>query len=80
MREGDKLTVLVEDIDAQGKISLRPVGAEWDVPEGSGEAVTVVSGVSHASLASPRAPGTAIAAPRRHGRRFRDDAGEGLPS
>ena len=34
VREGDKLTVLVEDIDAQGKISLKPVGPEWEVPEG----------------------------------------------
>ena len=36
VKEGDKLTVLVEDVDAQGKISLRPVGAEWEAPEGSG--------------------------------------------
>jgi polyribonucleotide nucleotidyltransferase len=34
VREGDKLTVLVEDIDAQGKISLKPVGPEWEIPEG----------------------------------------------
>jgi polyribonucleotide nucleotidyltransferase len=34
VKEGDKLTVLVEDIDAQGKISLKPVGPEWEVPEG----------------------------------------------
>jgi hypothetical protein len=27
--------VLVEDIDAQGKISLKPVGPEWEVPEGT---------------------------------------------
>ena len=25
--------MLVEDIDPQGKISLKPVGPEWDVPE-----------------------------------------------
>jgi polyribonucleotide nucleotidyltransferase len=35
VKEGDRLTVLVEDIDAQGKISLKPVGPEWDVPEGA---------------------------------------------
>ncbi len=34
VREGDTLTVLVEDIDPQGKISLKPVGSEWEVPEG----------------------------------------------
>ena len=27
--------MLVEDIDAQGKISLKPVGPEWEVPEGT---------------------------------------------
>ncbi|HEX8100062.1 MAG TPA: polyribonucleotide nucleotidyltransferase [Actinomycetota bacterium] len=31
---GDKLTVEVEDIDPQGKISLKPVGEGWDPPEG----------------------------------------------
>ena len=35
VREGDKLTVLVEDIDPQGKISLKPIGPEWEVPEGT---------------------------------------------
>jgi polyribonucleotide nucleotidyltransferase len=34
VKEGDTLTVLVEDIDAQGKISLKPVGDEWAIPEG----------------------------------------------
>jgi polyribonucleotide nucleotidyltransferase len=34
VKEGDELTVVVEDIDAQGKISLKPVGEEWAVPEG----------------------------------------------
>jgi polyribonucleotide nucleotidyltransferase len=34
VKEGDALTVLVEDIDAQGKISLKPVGDEWAIPEG----------------------------------------------
>jgi len=35
VKEGDKLTVLVEDIDPQGKISLKPIGPEWEVPEGA---------------------------------------------
>jgi polyribonucleotide nucleotidyltransferase len=35
VKEGDELTVLVEDIDPQGKISLKPVGAQWEAPEGA---------------------------------------------
>jgi polyribonucleotide nucleotidyltransferase len=31
---GDHLTVEVEEIDPQGKISLKPVGEGWDPPEG----------------------------------------------
>jgi polyribonucleotide nucleotidyltransferase len=31
---GDPITVVVEDIDPQGKVSLRPVGEGFDVPEG----------------------------------------------
>jgi polyribonucleotide nucleotidyltransferase len=30
---GDKLEVEVQEIDPMGKISLRPVGEEWEVPE-----------------------------------------------
>ena len=37
IKEGERLTVLVEDIDAQGKISLKPVGEEWAVPEGQAD-------------------------------------------
>jgi polyribonucleotide nucleotidyltransferase len=37
VKEGDSLTVLVEDIDTQGKISLKPVGEEWAVPEGQAD-------------------------------------------
>ncbi len=37
MREGDKLSVVVEDIDAQGKISLKPIGEEWAIPEGQAD-------------------------------------------
>ena len=36
VKEGDALTVLVEDVDPQGKISLKPVGPEWEAPEGPG--------------------------------------------
>src|SRR5437016_6430329 len=35
VKEGDRLTVLVEDVDPQGKISLKPVGPEWEAPEGA---------------------------------------------
>jgi polyribonucleotide nucleotidyltransferase len=31
---GDKLTVEVQEVDPQGKISLKPVGDGWDPPEG----------------------------------------------
>src|SRR6266540_1705550 len=31
---GDKLTVEVQEVDPQGKISLKPVGEGWDPPEG----------------------------------------------
>ncbi len=34
IKEGDPITVLVEDVDSQGKISLKPVGDEWAIPEG----------------------------------------------
>ncbi len=37
VKEGDTLTVLVEDIDTQGKISLKPVGEEWAIPEGQAD-------------------------------------------
>ena len=32
---GDKLEVEVQEIDPQGRISLKPVGEEWEVPEGA---------------------------------------------
>jgi len=32
---GDKLEVEVQEIDPQGRVSLRPVGEEWQVPEGA---------------------------------------------
>jgi polyribonucleotide nucleotidyltransferase len=70
VREGDTLTVLVEDIDAQGKISLRPVGAEWEVPAGEGSS----EGGERRERREPREPrpNGDDRGPRRHGRRFRD--------
>jgi polyribonucleotide nucleotidyltransferase len=35
VKEGDTLEVEIEDIDAMGKISLKPVGEEWQIPEGA---------------------------------------------
>jgi polyribonucleotide nucleotidyltransferase len=80
VREGDKLTVVVEDVDAQGKISLKPVGPEWEVPEGERS-----SGGEGRGPREPREPredrepretreprNGADGGPRRHGRRFRD--------
>ena len=34
LKEGDNLEVEIQDIDAMGKISLKPVGDEWKTPEG----------------------------------------------
>ena len=35
VKVGDAIEVEVQDIDDRGKISLRPVGEEWTIPEGS---------------------------------------------
>ena len=69
MKEGDKLTVLVEDIDAQGKISLKPVGPEWEVPEGQES-----ESEPRRERREPREPREPRGdrGPRRQGRRFRD--------
>jgi polyribonucleotide nucleotidyltransferase len=71
VREGDRLTVLVEDVDAQGKISLKPVGSEWEVPEGERPA-----GGGERPPREPREPretrNGADQGQRRRGRRFRD--------
>jgi polyribonucleotide nucleotidyltransferase len=32
---GDKLDVEVQEIDPQGRVSLKPVGEEWEIPEGA---------------------------------------------
>jgi polyribonucleotide nucleotidyltransferase len=75
VKEGDTLTVLVEDIDAQGKISLKPVGEEWAVPEGA---------ASGGGDRGPRREGGGGGGDRgrreRSGRRFRDREGGGNPS
>ncbi|MGH2658726.1 MAG: polyribonucleotide nucleotidyltransferase [Actinomycetota bacterium] len=34
VKEGDTIEVEIQDIDQMGKISLKPIGAEWEVPEG----------------------------------------------
>jgi polyribonucleotide nucleotidyltransferase len=69
VKEGDKLTVLVQDIDAQGKISLKPVGPEWDVPEG--EEQPEEGRRERREPRESREP-RGDRGPRRHGRRFRD--------
>jgi polyribonucleotide nucleotidyltransferase len=40
VRVGDTLEVEVQDIDDRGKISLKPVGEEWAIPEGMETAVS----------------------------------------
>jgi polyribonucleotide nucleotidyltransferase len=35
VNEGDKLEVEVQEIDPMGKINLKPVGEEWEIPEGA---------------------------------------------
>jgi polyribonucleotide nucleotidyltransferase len=68
VKEGDTLNVLVEDVDAQGKISLKPVGPEWEVPEGQ----EPETGGDRPRSDRPRGD-----RPRgdRHGKRFRDREG-----
>jgi polyribonucleotide nucleotidyltransferase len=68
VKEGDHLTVLVEDVDPQGKISLKPVGPEWEVPEG--EAVENAERQGRGGDRGSR--GDRGNRGDRHGRRFRD--------
>jgi polyribonucleotide nucleotidyltransferase len=81
VKEGDTLTVLVEDIDAQGKISLKPVGEEWAVPEGAES-----GGGGRGGDRGPRREGGGSGGGgdrgrrERSGRRFRDREGGGNPS
>jgi polyribonucleotide nucleotidyltransferase len=73
VKEGDALTVLVEDIDAQGKISLRPVGAEWEAPAGEGSSEGSEGERRSREPREPRPNGAdRDRGPRRHGKRFRD--------
>ena len=77
VQEGDTITVLVEDVDAQGKISLKPVGPEWEVPEGQeapagGGGERRGGGGGGGDRDRDRGPRT-----DRHGKRFRDREGGG---
>jgi polyribonucleotide nucleotidyltransferase len=74
VKEGDHLTVLVEDIDPQGKISLKPIGEQWAIPEGA-EQESGGGGDRR-----PRGDGAnrgdrGARGDRPRGRRFRDDHG-----
>jgi polyribonucleotide nucleotidyltransferase len=71
VKEGDTLTVLVEDVDPQGKISLKPVGAEWEVPEG--QAVEAGDRQGRGGDRGSRGD-RGNRGGERHGRRFRDGA------
>ena len=76
VHEGDAITVLVEDVDAQGKISLKPVGPEWEIPEGqeapAGGGERRSGGGGGGDRNRDRGPRT-----DRHGKRFRDREGGG---
>jgi len=85
VKEGDTLTVLVEDIDTQGKISLKPVGEEWAIPEGQADES---GGGRDRNRGGGRDRGDRGGRDRdrgsdrgdrgdRRGRRFRDDQGGG---
>ncbi len=82
VKEGDKLTVLVEDIDAQGKISLKPVGEEWAIPEGQadesggGERRDRGNRGGGSGRDRDRSRGGGGGRERERGRRFRDERGE----
>ncbi|HEV8565450.1 MAG TPA: polyribonucleotide nucleotidyltransferase [Actinomycetota bacterium] len=67
VKEGDKLSVRVEDIDPQGKISLRPIGPEWEIPEGTEE-----SGGGGGDRRPRGGDGGNRGGDRPRGRRFRD--------
>jgi len=70
VREGDDLTVLVEDIDPQGKISLKPVGPEWEAPEGADTGSGDGGGRRDGGGSRDRG-----SRPPRQGKRFRDQSG-----
>jgi polyribonucleotide nucleotidyltransferase len=77
IKEGDHISVLVEDIDSQGKISLKPIGDEWAVPEGqvdetAGDRRPRDGGRGQGRGDRSRDRGSDRGADRRQGRRFRD--------
>jgi polyribonucleotide nucleotidyltransferase len=72
VREGDAITVLVEDVDQQGKISLKPVGPEWEVPEGQ---AVETGGGDRPRSDRPRPDRGDRPRGDRQGRRFRDGGG-----
>ncbi len=73
VKEGDAITVLVEDVDAQGKVSLKPVGSEWEVPEGA----EVSSGGGERRDRGDRGDRPPRDRGDRGSRRFRDGGGSG---
>jgi polyribonucleotide nucleotidyltransferase len=77
VREGDTLTVLVEDIDPQGKISLKPVGSEWEAPAGSESSSGGGGGGGgeRRDRGGDRDRGERKDRPQRQGKRFRDQEG-----
>jgi polyribonucleotide nucleotidyltransferase len=74
VHEGDKLTVVVEDIDAQGKISLKPVGEEWAIPEGQVDETAGDRRPREGGRDRDRG-GRGGGGGDRRGRRFRDERG-----
>jgi polyribonucleotide nucleotidyltransferase len=72
VKEGDHLAVRVEDIDPQGKISLRPIGPEWDVPEGTEESTGGGDRRPRGDGQGRREGGGGNRGDRPRGRRFRD--------
>ena len=75
VKEGDRITVLVEDIDAQGKISLKPVGPEWEVPEGTEPQGDGERRPRDGGDRGRRGGGGGGGGDRSRGRRFRDRPG-----
>jgi polyribonucleotide nucleotidyltransferase len=77
VREGDDLTVLVEDIDPQGKISLKPVGSEWEAPEGAETSSGGGGGDGGGERRDRGGSRDRGSRPPRQGKRFRDREGGG---
>jgi len=79
IKEGDKISVLVEDIDSQGKISLKPIGEEWAIPEGQADESGGGrrDGGDRGGRGGGRDRGDRGSRDRDRGRRFRDDRPSG---